>query len=79
MSAPEQFTGFMVQSKEKWSDFKKLKFTPKIFEDNDVDIENECCGVSIRSLHNRNPQHLTTLPICPNPFYYITSINCRYF
>lgn len=51
MSAPEQFTGFMIHDKNKWSDFKKGKFTPKIFEDNDIDIENECCGVCGSDVH----------------------------
>lgn len=47
MATPEQFTGFMIKSSDKWSEFTKEKFTPKVFEDNDVDIENECCGVSL--------------------------------
>lgn len=51
MAAPEQFEGFMINDTEKWSDFSKEKFTPKTFEDRDIDIVNECCGVCGSDVH----------------------------
>jgi len=51
MSAPEQFTGFMIHDSKDWTNFKKEKFYPKHFEENDVDIENECCGVCGSDVH----------------------------
>jgi len=51
MAAPEQFEAFCIKSTDKWSDFSKEKITPKIFEDHDVDIVNECCGVCGSDVH----------------------------
>jgi len=51
MAAPAQFEGFVIKSTDKWSDFTKEKFTPKIAEDHDVDIVNECCGVCGSDVH----------------------------
>lgn len=51
MAAPDQFQGFMVNSAKEWNKFTKEKFTPKIFEEYDVDIENECCGVCGSDVH----------------------------
>lgn len=42
MSYPDKFEGFMVNSTEKWSEFKKQTFQPKVFEDNDVDVSIFC-------------------------------------
>jgi len=66
MAAPEQFEGFMIRSSDKWSDFTKEKFTPKIFEDRDVDIVNECCGVCGSDVHTITGGwgELATTPIC---------------
>ncbi|TVY68871.1 NADP-dependent alcohol dehydrogenase [Lachnellula suecica] len=65
-AAPEQFEGFMINDSKKWSDFSKEKFTPKIFEDHDVDIENECCGVCGSDVHTITGGwgKLPTAPIC---------------
>jgi len=65
-SAPEQFEGFMIADTNKWSDFKREKFTPKIFEEYDVDIENECCGVCGSDVHTITGGwgELATSPIC---------------
>lgn len=41
----------MINSTEKWSDFQKQKFKPKLFEEKDVDIEIECCGVCGSDVH----------------------------
>merc|ERR1711964_381715 len=51
MAAPEQFEGFMIHDTKNWTKFSKEKFTPKTFEDYDVDIENECCGVCGSDVH----------------------------
>jgi len=66
MAAPEQFEGFVIKSADKWSDFTKEKFTPKIFEDRDVDIVNECCGVCGSDVHTITGGwgELPTSPIC---------------
>jgi len=50
-AAPEQFEGFLVEDEKKWDTFKKMKFTPKNFEDYDIDIVNECCGVCGSDVH----------------------------
>ncbi|KAE8443382.1 hypothetical protein EG329_001941 [Mollisiaceae sp. DMI_Dod_QoI] len=49
--APDQFEGFLIHDSNKWTEFKKGKFTPKHFEDYDIDIENECCGVCGSDVH----------------------------
>ncbi|MCJ1248897.1 hypothetical protein MMC30_006118 [Trapelia coarctata] len=51
MGYPETFEGFQVSSHEKWSDFKKQEFKPKPFEDRDIDIEIEACGVCGSDVH----------------------------
>lgn len=51
MSYPEQFTGFQSPSAEAWKEFKKQSWAPRPFEDVDVDIEVECCGVCASDLH----------------------------
>lgn len=50
-SYPDKFDGFMVESHEKWSDFKKQSFQPKKFEETDIDIAVECCGVCGSDVH----------------------------
>jgi len=66
MSAPEQFTGFMIHDSKDWTNFKKEKFYPKHFEENDVDIENECCGVCGSDVHTITGGwgEMPTSPIC---------------
>ncbi|OAA74510.1 oxidoreductase [Akanthomyces lecanii RCEF 1005] len=51
MSYPEQFTGFQAPSAEAWKDFEKQSWMPRPFEDVDVDIKVECCGVCASDLH----------------------------
>lgn len=41
----------MVSDFKKWSDFTKKEITPKQFNDNDVDIKIECCGVCGSDVH----------------------------
>ncbi|KAH7378154.1 putative NADP-dependent alcohol dehydrogenase 6 [Cadophora sp. MPI-SDFR-AT-0126] len=66
MAAPEQFEGFMIHDTKNWTKFSKEKFTPKVFEEYDVDIENECCGVCGSDVHTITGGwgELATAPIC---------------
>lgn len=41
----------MVNSHEKWTEFEKKDFKLKPFEDRDVDIKIECCGVCGSDVH----------------------------
>ncbi|KAH6684603.1 putative NADP-dependent alcohol dehydrogenase 6 [Halenospora varia] len=65
-AAPEQFEGFMINDTKNWSTFKKGKFTPKHFEEHDVDIESECCGVCGSDVHTITGGwgELATTPLC---------------
>ncbi|MCJ1413367.1 hypothetical protein MMC19_007472 [Ptychographa xylographoides] len=51
MGYPDTFEGFQVLSHDKWSDFKKQEFKPKKFEENDIDIKIEACGVCGSDVH----------------------------
>ncbi|MCJ1349645.1 hypothetical protein MMC31_007886 [Peltigera leucophlebia] len=51
MGYPEAFEGFMVTDKKNWSDFKKQEFKPKPFEEYDIDIKIEACGVCGSDVH----------------------------
>jgi alcohol dehydrogenase (NADP+) len=45
MGYPDMFQGYAVKSKEKWSDFHRMEYIPKRFEDFDNDVEITHCGV----------------------------------
>lgn len=45
MSYPEKFSGIAVVDQKDYAHPKKVDFDPKTFNDHDVDIEVECCGV----------------------------------
>ncbi|KAG9822501.1 hypothetical protein KCU98_g16841, partial [Aureobasidium melanogenum] len=51
MGYPETAEGFMIHDHKKWSDFKKGEFKLKKFEEHDVDIAIEACGVCASDLH----------------------------
>lgn len=51
MPYPEMFEGYMIKDQSKWSDFEKKEFKPKKFEDRDIDIKIECCGVCGSDVH----------------------------
>ena len=51
MGYPDTFEGFMIDDMKKWSTFKKQEFKPKQFNDNDIDIKIECCGVCGSDVH----------------------------
>ncbi|EMC96854.1 hypothetical protein BAUCODRAFT_70235 [Baudoinia panamericana UAMH 10762] len=54
MPYPETAEGFMVQSQKDWKNFKKQEFKLKPFEDRDIDIAIECCGVCGSDVHTIN-------------------------
>ncbi len=51
MTFPEQIEGFAVHSKAEWNKPKRTSYAPKPFDDNDIDIEIECCGVCGSDCH----------------------------
>ncbi|CCE63691.1 hypothetical protein TPHA_0F02090 [Tetrapisispora phaffii CBS 4417] len=51
MSYPEQFQGIAVTDGKDWTHPKKISFPPKKFDDRDVDIEIEACGVCGSDVH----------------------------
>lgn len=51
MGYPDTFCGFCVDSPKTCKEFKKQELTPKPFEDHDVDVQIECCGVCGSDIH----------------------------
>ncbi|KAL8967361.1 MAG: hypothetical protein Q9183_002960 [Haloplaca sp. 2 TL-2023] len=51
MGYPDTFEGFMVESQDTWTTFKKQEFKPKKFQERDIDVEIECCGVCGSDVH----------------------------
>lgn len=51
MGYPDTFCGFCVDSPKTCKQFKKQELTPKPFEDHDVDVQIECCGVCGSDVH----------------------------
>ncbi|KAF4781268.1 alcohol dehydrogenase GroES-like domain-containing protein [Colletotrichum scovillei] len=51
MSYPEKFTGFCTAGPSSWNKFTKETLTPKPFEDHDIDVQIECCGVCGSDVH----------------------------
>ena len=45
MVYPETFSGFRVKDHKNWSTFEKQDFEPKKFDQNDIDVRIEACGV----------------------------------
>ena len=45
MSIPEKFVGYACFSKDQPTTLKPLEFTPKKFQEHDVDIRIKFCGV----------------------------------
>ena len=54
MGYPDTFDGYAVESKQKWSDFRRISYKPKRFEEFDIDIEITHCGVCASDLHTIN-------------------------
>ncbi len=51
MTYPENFQGFAVTSSKEWNKVSKISYIPKPFDDYDIDIEIECCGVCGSDCH----------------------------
>lgn len=51
MGYPETFEGFRSQSHKDWTTFKKETWTPKKWEDRDVDVKIDACGVCGSDVH----------------------------
>ncbi|KAK5652749.1 hypothetical protein OQA88_9602 [Cercophora sp. LCS_1] len=51
MGYPDTFDGFVVDSPKTWNQFHRAELTPKSFEDSDIDVEIECCGVCGSDVH----------------------------
>jgi len=45
MSSEQVFKGYAVESAEKWDEFKIMEFTPKTFEEEDIELQITHCGV----------------------------------
>ncbi|KAK3056590.1 hypothetical protein LTR09_002383 [Extremus antarcticus] len=54
MPYPNEATGFMIDDQKNWQDFQKKEFKLKQFEDRDIDIAIECCGVCGSDVHTIN-------------------------
>ncbi|KJX94890.1 NADP-dependent alcohol dehydrogenase like protein [Zymoseptoria brevis] len=65
MPYPETATGFVIKDQKKWQEFHKEEFKLKPFEDRDIDIAIECCGVCGSDVHTINGGWgESPLPIC---------------
>ena len=51
MGYPDTAVGFQAQSFENWSTFKKSEFDLKPFEEDDIDIAIDACGVCGSDVH----------------------------
>ncbi|KAK0389018.1 hypothetical protein NLU13_2595 [Sarocladium strictum] len=51
---PEKFEAFQSPGLKNWTDFEKNAFTPRPFNEEDVDVEIECCGVCASDMHKIN-------------------------
>ena len=45
MGYPETATGFAIKDQKKWTEFEKYEYPLKKFEDRDIDVAIDCCGV----------------------------------
>ena len=51
MGYPDTFTGFCVDSPQKWSDFHKEELKPKPFGDHDIDVQIDACSLCGSDVH----------------------------
>lgn len=51
MSGYDKYTGFQVNSADTYTTFHKQEFDVKPFEDHDVEIKIEACGVCSSDVH----------------------------
>jgi len=54
MPYPETAEGFMIKDQKKWKDFEKQEFKLKPFEERDIDIAIDACGVCGSDVHTIN-------------------------
>ncbi|KAK3080061.1 hypothetical protein LTS18_003225 [Coniosporium uncinatum] len=65
MPYPETAEGFVIKDYKKWSDFEKQEFKLKPFEDEDIDIAIDACGVCGSDVHSiTGGWGETPLPLC---------------
>ncbi|KAI9718650.1 MAG: hypothetical protein M1828_006658 [Chrysothrix sp. TS-e1954] len=65
MPYPTHAEGFMVTDTKKWSEFTKQEFQLKPFEDRDIDIAIDACGVCGSDVHTiTGGWGETPLPLC---------------
>jgi len=65
MPYPETAEGFMINDQKKWQEFSKQEFKLKPFEERDIDIAVECCGVCGSDVHTiTGGWGEAPLPIC---------------
>lgn len=65
MVYPETAEGFMINDPKKWTEFKKEEFKLKPFEDRDIDIVIDACGVCGSDVHSiTGGWGETPLPLC---------------
>ncbi|AOA64488.1 NADPH-dependent medium chain alcohol dehydrogenase [Komagataella phaffii] len=51
MAYPDTFEGFAVTDTAKWSTTKKIEFTPKRFQEHDIDVKIHACGICGSDVH----------------------------
>ena len=51
MGYPDTFTGFCVDGPKTWNSFSKHELKPKPFEDHDIDVQIDACGVCGSDVH----------------------------
>ncbi|KAF5000235.1 hypothetical protein F66182_16251, partial [Fusarium sp. NRRL 66182] len=51
MPYPEEAQGFMIDSPDTWLSFQKRHYKLKPFEDYDVDVKVEACGICGSDVH----------------------------
>lgn len=65
MGYPDTAEGFVVTDHKKWSDFTKQEFPLKKFEDRDIDVAIDACGVCGSDIHTiTGGWGEAPLPIC---------------
>ncbi|KAI9707883.1 MAG: hypothetical protein M1820_004489 [Bogoriella megaspora] len=65
MPYPDTAEGFVVHDQKKWTEFKKQEFKLKPFEDRDIDVAIDACGVCGSDVHTINGGWGDApLPIC---------------
>lgn len=51
MGYPDTFEGYIISDVKQWSTTKKGEYTPKIFDEHDIDIKIQACGVCGSDVH----------------------------